>query len=160
MLKYLCVFSVIVLFSSCDSKGVFDEYKSVPNKWHKDTVIDFQLEAPDTINEYNLFINIRNNNEYPYSNLFLITEMTFPNHSKVTDTLEYEMAYANGEWMGEGFSDLKENKLWYKQNVRFPVLGTSKIDIRHAMRKNGDEFGVIELDGITDIGFRIEKIKE
>lgn len=153
----LSLFLLSLFVSSCDSKRVFDEYKSVPNHWNKDSVISFTVHGLDTAQTYNLFINIRNNNQYQYSNLFLITEMNFPNGKVIADTLEYEMAYPDGSWMGEGFSNIKENKLWYKENVRFSEIGTYKINIRQAMRQNGEVEGIENLKGITEVGFRIEK---
>lgn len=160
MHKYLALIVLWVSIIACDSKGVYDKYTSLPDTWHKDSIVSFDIEIPDTTAYYNLFINVRNNGAYAYSNLYLITEMTFPNHSKVTDTLEYEMTKPNGEWLGTGFSDVKENKLWYKENIRFPISGVSTIKIGHAMRKNGHEMGVETLEGITDVGFRIEKINQ
>ena len=151
------LFPIAVSMVSCDSKRVFDEYKSLPNQWNKDSVVHFSVKQMDTVQLYNLFINIRNNNDYAYSNLFLIAEMHFPYGKTITDTLEYEMAFPNGEWMGQGFTDIKENKLWYKEKVRFPEIGTYKIDIRQAMRENGKVDGIINLEGITEVGFRIEK---
>ena len=112
----------IVLFLglvSCDSQRVFDTYKSVPNAWQKDSIVTFDFKAPDSINPYNLFVNIRNSNDYQFSNLYLIVEMQFPNGKRVKDTLEYEMTRSNGEFIGTGFSDIKENKLWYKEAVIF-----------------------------------------
>src|SRR5690606_24943597 len=105
---------------------------------------------------YNLFINIRNTNDYKFSNLFLIAEMNFPNGKTITDTLEYQMAKPDGTLMGHGFTDIKENKLWYKEAVRFDEIGEYTIRIQHAMRNNGDVNGVDNLEGITDFGFRIE----
>ena len=35
--------------------------------------------------------------------------------------------------------------------------GDYTVNIQHAMRENGKVNGVVELEGITDIGFRIEK---
>lgn len=154
------VFVVMICFGvfiSCDSNRVFDEYKSVPNKWHKDSIINFNITPPDTISNYNLFVNLRNTNEYKFSNLFLIVEMNFPNGKVIKDTLEYRMAKPNGEFLGEGFSDIKENKLWYKEGVVFNESGEYKVNIQHAMRMNGEVQGVENLEGITDIGFRIEK---
>ena len=159
MRKLVFLFVVGMISFSCDTKKVHDEYKSTPEVWHKDDEVSFTFQAPDTIHPYNVFINLRNNNAYKFSNIFLIAEMNFPNHSKVTDTLEYEMAKANGEWLGTGFSDVKENKLWYKEQVRFPITGDCEIKISHAMRKNGNELGVETLEGILDVGFRIEKTK-
>ena len=145
------------LFASCDSNQVFDNYKSVPNKWHKDSVINFKFNPPDSINAYNLFVNLRNNNAYKYSNLFLIVEMNFPNGKVIKDTLEYQMAYPNGELLGTGFTDVKENKLWYKEQVVFEEAGEYTVNIQHAMRENGKVNGDINIEGITDVGFRIEK---
>lgn len=141
---------------SCDSNQIFDEYQSVPSHWSKDDLISFNVTPPDSTNTYNLFINIRNTNAYKFSNLFLITEMNFPHGKTVTDTLEYQMAKPNGELLGEGFTDVKENKLWYKEGVKFDEVGPYTITIQHAMRNNGEVNGVDVLEGITDVGFRIE----
>jgi gliding motility-associated lipoprotein GldH len=146
-------------FTSCDSSRVFDEYKSVPNQWHKDSIIEFNITPSDSITPYNLFVNIRNTSDYKYSNLFLIVEINFPNGKVVNDTLEYLMTKPNGAFLGTGFSDVKENKLWYKERVVFSETGEYKVKIQHAMRENGTINGVDNLDGITDIGFRIEQIQ-
>lgn len=151
---YLLMF--LLLITSCDKNRVFDRYESLPNQWHRDTVVSFDFVAPDTIRPYNLFINVRNNSDYSYSNLFLVTNMLFPNGKVISDTLEYRMAKPSGEWLGTGFGEMKENKFWYKESVRFSEEGKYHIEIQHAMRKGGDTEGIPELDGITEVGFRIE----
>lgn len=156
--SFLLILLLAFVFTSCDSDRVFDDYKSLPNQWNKDSILTFNLENIDTLQSYNLFINVRNNNDFEYSNLFLISEIQFPQGKVITDTLEYEMAAPNGKWLGTGFGDVKENKLWYKENVQFPESGKYKVSIKHAMRKNGNEQGIENLKGITEIGFRIEKI--
>lgn len=153
------VLTMYFVFASCDSNRVFDEYKSVPNQWHKDTIISFNFNPADSINNYNLFINLRNTNEYKYSNLFLIVEMDFPNGKILKDTLEYKMADPSGKLLGTGFTDVKENKLWYKgynDPFVFNESGEYRIQVQHAMRKNGQVYGIDNLEGITDIGFRVE----
>lgn len=150
---------ITLLMVSCDSNQVFDVYKSVSNnRWHKDDVIRFNITPPDSINPYNLFVNIRNTNHYKYNNLFLIVEMEFPHGKTVKDTLEYRMADPTGKLLGVGLTDIKENKLWYKEQVVFKETGDYKVNIQHAMRENGKVNGVNELEGITDVGFRIENI--
>lgn len=155
------VFIFLLLgLTSCDSNRVFDEYKSVPNQWHKDSIIQFSINPQDSIKPYNLFINIRNTNDYKFSNLFLIVEMNTPHGKGVIDTLEYIMAKPNGEFLGTGFSDVKENKLWYKEGIVFSEAGEYVVKIQHAMRKNGNVKGVENLEGITDVGFRIEQAQQ
>ncbi|WP_053989973.1 gliding motility lipoprotein GldH [Mangrovimonas sp. TPBH4] len=158
--SYWLILLMGVLYLSCDSNQVFDEYQTVPNKWHKDSVLSFKVTPPDSLNNYNLFVNLRNTSAYKYSNLFLIVEMEYPNGKTSKDTLEYVMAKPNGEFLGTGFSDVKENKLWYKgyeSPFVFDESGEYTINIQQAMRENGKVEGVEELEGITDIGFRIEQ---
>ncbi|MDY2586428.1 gliding motility lipoprotein GldH [Winogradskyella aquimaris] len=158
----LLAFVSLFLAISCDSTVVYDEYKSVPNKWHKDSVATFAFKAPDTISNYNLYVNLRNTNDYAFSNLFLIVEMNYPNGKAVTDTLEYKMAAPTGELLGSGFTDIKENKLWYrgyKSQFKFTENGDYNVNIQHAMRKNGEVNGIDNLEGITDIGFRVERVQ-
>lgn len=156
--KFLTLVAVMafLLVTSCDSNRVYDTYKSVPNTWHKDSVVQFNFQAPDSINPYNLYVNLRNNNDYPFNNLYLIVEMDFPNGKVIKDTLQYKMAKPNGELLGTGFTDVKESKLWYKEGVVFSESGDYQIKIQQAMRENGKVNGVINLEGITEVGFRIE----
>lgn len=157
--------SIIICFliTSCDSKAVYDVYKSVPSQWHKDSIASFNFKSPDTINNYNLYVNLRNTNDYRFSNLFLLVELNYPNGKVIKDTLEYKMAAPNGELLGTGFSDIKENKLWYrgyKDSFKFNEEGDYTVNIQHAMRNNGDVKGVEYLEGITDIGFRVEQAQK
>lgn len=147
----------VILLSSCDKKRVFDEYKTVGSAWHKDSVISFDLPVLDSTKRYNLFINLRDNNNYQYNNLFLIVSMEKPNGYTKVDTLEYQMAKPDGTLLGDGFTDIKESKLFYKENVRF--RGKYKVHIKQAVRETGKVPGVTLLEGITDVGLRIEKIE-
>ena len=146
---------VAVLLVSCDEKRVFDEYKSVGSAWHKDSIVSFDLPVLDSTQRYDLFINLRDNNNYPYSNLFLIVTLEKPNGYTKVDTLEYEMASPDGTLLGNGYTDIKESKLYYKEGVRF--RGKYKLNIKQAVRESGKVPGVEQLEGITDIGLRIEK---
>ena len=146
---------VSILFISCDEKRVFDEYKSVGNAWHKDSIVTFNLPELDSTKRYDLFVNLRANNTYKFNNLFLIVALEMPNGFTKVDTLEYQMADPDGTLLGDGFSDIKESKLFYKENVRF--RSKYKVSIKQAVRENGKVPGVKALDGITEVGFRIEK---
>jgi gliding motility-associated lipoprotein GldH len=59
---------IAVLFS-CDKKRVFDEYKC-GSAWNKDSIVTFDLPELDSTKRYDLFINLRDNNNYQYNNLF------------------------------------------------------------------------------------------
>lgn len=150
---------IVLFFCSCDKKRVFDEYKTVGESWKKDSIVGFNFNQMDTLTPYNLFVNIRNNDDYEFSNLFLIVSMQQPDGLVRKDTLQYEMANADGTLMGDGFADIKENKLFYKEKVRFAKAGNYKISIQQAVRKTGKIEGVSDLKGVTEVGFRIESIE-
>ncbi len=152
-------FLFLLSFVSCDKTRVFDEYKSVGNAWNRDTIVKFDLPKLEPTKKYNLFLNIRNNNNYPFNNLFLLVSLENPDGLTKVDTLEYEMANPDGTLMGDGFSDTKSSKLFYKENASFDKKGIYKIRIQQAVRKNGKVEGVKDLEGISEVGFRIESLQ-
>jgi gliding motility-associated lipoprotein GldH len=147
-------------FLSCDDTQVYDHYKTFENGWPKKEAVSFEFEQETSVKPLNMFINIRNNDDYEFSNLFLIVKLEQPKGKILVDTLEYQMANPDGTLMGEGFSDVKESKLWYKENFKFPQKGKYKVTIQQAVRQNGKIKGVEVLNGVTELGFRIESIKE
>jgi gliding motility-associated lipoprotein GldH len=151
---FLCT---LFLIFSCNDKIDFNQYKSLDTEgWISNEKISFTFDIKDTISPKNLFINLRNNNGYEFSNLYLITELVFPNKTLVVDTLQYEMADETGLFLGTGFTEIKENKLFYKEKKVFPNAGTYIFNVRHAMRRNGEVHPIEFLKGIQDIGFSIE----
>lgn len=151
------VFFVVIamLLFSCDEKREFDDYKSLGSAWHKDSIVTFDLPELDSTKRYDLFITLRDNNNYQYNNLFLIVSVEKPNGYTKVDTLEYQMANPDGTLLGNGFTDIKENKLFFKENVKFK--GKYKVHIKQAVRETGKVPGVTLLEGITEVGLRIEK---
>ena len=160
MLRLFFILFVSLIIISCADAKVYDVYKPiVKNQWHKDSIVQFDFEPIDTVSKNNIYINLRNNKNYDYSNLFLIVGIDFPDNRQFIDTLEYEMTDAEGRFLGKGFTDIKENKLEYKTNVTFLNSGIYHFSVQHAMRKSGEIDGLTYLDGITDVGLEIEKIK-
>jgi gliding motility-associated lipoprotein GldH len=159
IVKQLSLLAVTFLLFSCNSNAVFDQYIPIENQqWHSEKEIEFIVNNLDTISVNKVFINIRNNKNYEFSSLFLIAKLELPSGYKVIDTLEYEMTDASGNWLGSGFTDLKENKLFYKENVVFSEIGTYKFKIQHATRGINDIEGKNPLKGVIDVGLSIEKI--
>lgn len=161
MNKFILVFIGAFTLFSCDSNMVYDQYKSIENhQWYSNKNINFIVSNSDTISTKNVFINIRNNKNYEFNSIFLIAKMEFPSGYKVVDTLEYEMTDSYENWLGSGFTDIKENKLFYKENVVFSEKGDYKFNIYQATRGVNDIEGENPLQGITNVGLRIEKVKK
>ncbi|MCG6188734.1 gliding motility lipoprotein GldH [Maribellus maritimus] len=154
-IKHLFFLFGLLLFilSACDKNKVFEEYKTIPEKvWNQDSLVHFSFPVTDTLQHHNLYLNIRNEVSYSYSNLWLFIEIVQPDGKSVKDTFEVTLADPSGKWLGEGFSGLKTLQAVYRRNVYFPVSGEYKINIQQGMREEN-------LEGISDIGFRVEKIQ-
>jgi gliding motility-associated lipoprotein GldH len=149
---YLIFFLITpALFYACDKNQVFEKNISVAaNGWNKDSVITFNVPISDTLQNHNIFINVRNDIKYKYSNLWLFVEINQPDNNSVIDTFDITLANPSGKWLGEGFGGVKNQQVIFKRNVYFPRSGDYKINIRQGMREN-------ILKGISDIGIRIEK---
>jgi gliding motility-associated lipoprotein gldH len=148
----------ISLLLGCNNGVEYSQYASLPDGWEAHNPVLFQVEVTDSLTPKDIFIMVRNTEQYPFSNLFLITKMEEPKSNKViVDTLEYEMATPEGKWLGDGYSAIKESKLWYKEQFVFPTKGKYNLKIEQAMRKIGDNEGVTVLKGITEVGVRVEK---
>ena len=159
---YNCFFASLLslLLIACGQSGDTADTIAINSEgWQvKDPAI-FELPRLDSLATYNAYITVRNNNKYPFSNLFLIVSLQHPYGKTAVDTLEYKMARPDGSWLGTGIGSVKENKLFYKQNLAFTEAGNYTLHISHAVRNNGEPQGVSKLEGITDIGYSLETVK-
>lgn len=158
-IKIILAFIVMNYTMSCTNNLIYNQYIPIESgQWHKDSIINFTINSTDTIAKNNLYVTLRNNKDYEFSNLFLIVGIQFPNNYQIVDTLEYEMTSPEGRFLGTGMTDIKENKLEYKTNVTFSLVGDYDISVQQAMRKTRDIEGLTSLNGITDVGLQIEKL--
>lgn len=155
--RLLLLCCVVFMFGACSDREILDGgMQSLGDGWKKDEVVRFELAELDSLQSYDLYLNLRNNHNYAYNNIYLIVNLEYPNGMQEVDTLQYRMAYPNGEWMGEGIGSVKENLLWYKEGFQFLEKGNYTLSIEQAVRKNGEVDGDADLKGITDVGYRIE----
>ncbi len=148
-IKYLILLFTTILASACTENVVLQTSKSMPNAiWQKDSVVNFNYEWEDTTNTYNVVIDIRNQNNYPYQNFWLFANLYNPNGEVFRDTLECVLADNSGRWIGEGMGSVHHLPVSYLQDVKFPKSGKYRLELIQGMRTDS-------LQGISDIGIRI-----
>lgn len=149
--RHLLPLIILILLTSCDPKRVYENYLPTDkNLWNRYDIKKFDVQIKDTTIFYDFYINIRNTTDYPYSNMFIFFNTQFPDGQLFRDTLECQLADLQGRWLGKGIGKIKDNRIRFKSMVRFPRSGTYLFSVEQAMR-------VVDLQGITDIGLRIEK---
>ena len=153
MHKKWSVLFVLFLLASCMNSSEDVHINNLNGNWDKKAEQKFDFKIKDAQNPKNIIFVVRNNNDYPYSNIrFFVNLSDLKSKKKTTDTLNYVLAQPNGEWIGKGFGDTKETLFQYKLNYKFPANGDYSIGITQAMRTD-------KLKGIEDIGVKIETAK-
>lgn len=142
---------IVVLGISCQQDAGEVQMRDVNNLWAKNQAQEFQLDIKDADVPKNLIFIIRNNQNYPYSNLFLIATLAQNGKPIKTDTLNYRLANPDGSWIGSGFGDTKEGWFLYKEYYQFPKNGIYTLSIKQGMRQD-------TLRGIEDIGIKIQTL--
>lgn len=129
---------------------MYQNSETIPNKiWEAERNITFNVEVTDTVKGYDFYIDLRNESTYPYANIYMFVNSTFPNGKSARDTVECFLADKTGRWLGTGLGDILDNHILFKENVRFPYTGTYTFTFTHGMR---DE----SLSGILDVGISLE----
>ncbi|MBP6979243.1 MAG: gliding motility lipoprotein GldH [Lentimicrobiaceae bacterium] len=148
---YLIFGVVALILFSCDRNRVYDQYAFVnPDGWIPRDGKEFPVEITDTVAIYNLYINLRHTNDYPFSNIFFFVQTRFPDGQLYCDTVEYILADPTGKWTGRGLGKIKDHRFTFRKGIHLPRKGTYVFRIEQAMREK-------QLKGIHDVGLRLER---
>jgi len=142
---------LLVGLLGCDARRVFEENKSIPSQsWRANQPVRLLADIKDTVHLHNVYVNVRVNSSYAYSNLYLFLETRYPGGKMSVDTLECLLADEQGRWLGKGSGNVWDNQILLKRNVRFPRKGVYTFLMSQGMRKD-------PLEDVTDVGLRIER---
>lgn len=159
--KLLLFFGIVFTLTSCNKNVEYTQYQRIDENtgWARNNLLKFDYTAKDSNQLYDVYINVRNAESYPFRNLFMFLHTTYPNGTKVTDTVECILADDKGKWLGSGMGDLYDNSILFKKNARFHQLGRYSFAFEQAMRF-GDKNSIDPLPLIMDVGITIEKAKD
>ncbi|MCB8965235.1 MAG: gliding motility lipoprotein GldH [Bacteroidales bacterium] len=149
--RFVFLLFVSAFFVACDRSAVFDQSVIIPNEeWNKDSLAVFTIPVTDTIVAYNLFVNIRNNEDYQFQNFYLFIDIHAPNGAFIRDTFECYLADDHGKWFGKGRGRIYDNRFLYRRSVKFSTRGDYRVQLQQAMR-------VDNLKGLVNVGVRMER---
>ena len=149
-LKLVVFLSAIFGVASCSHNEFFFKYHSFSNaEWNRDDPAIFHVYIEDISQIYNVSIELRNDNSYPFSNIWLFVDYKMPDGTSRSDTINAELADVYGKWYGRGMS-LYNLSIPYETLVLYPDTGTYIYSIHQGMREN-------PLKGVSDIGLKVSK---
>jgi gliding motility-associated lipoprotein GldH len=149
------IFSIGVQFS-CSDTGILLESKidTLNDRWIEKTQMDFPIEITDANATYQLFYQIRYNNEYPYYNLWVNRSLLDGQGHMISKKLQGMDLFhaASGEPYGAGFGNYFDYKILSDSMQKFPKPGKYTVRIEQNMRKD-------TLTGIASVGVTLIKNK-
>ena len=154
MLNRIWIFMLLLNFSSCNNTE-FLEFHDFKNGWDKNDILTFNFPKKIESKPKDVFFVLRHNNNYPYSNIFLITELKDPANQVLIDTFEFKLAQANGEWLGDKKISVIEHKLLFKESLELDENDFS-LKVRTSMRSNNQSNEIEKLDGVINFGILID----
>jgi len=151
-MRFIAIFLAVCALTSCFEMPYYSESSAVDSSgWYSADTLKFNLSIADSSQRFNSQINLSHTGDYPYSNLYLFIDITYPNSRHRVDTLECVLADKRGRWYGTGLGDMVNHRIQYLNDIAFPLNGDYEVAITHGMRSE-------PLEKITDLGFRIERV--
>ncbi|MBO7428805.1 MAG: gliding motility lipoprotein GldH [Paludibacteraceae bacterium] len=149
-----CLFGLVALatsLSSCKDDAFYQASRMIPNEgWCKGDVVSFDFDMVDTASTYNVLVDIRNNNDYPFQNFWLFIHTVMPDSTEFSDTLNCVLADNYGKWIGKASGSMYHVPVAFRLDTKFPQTGRYHFDLIQGMRMD-------VLPGITEIGVRVLK---
>lgn len=146
---------VIAFITSCSEREQYYEFQELKDgKWAVGQSIDFEIDTLGVEKNvpYDVSIEITNDIQYPYQNLWLFFEYIKDDSTTIKNEKEFILVNKSGRWNGAGFATLFHTSHIVMESVIFDEDKTYLIHIRHGMK---DEV----LDGIERVGIKIAKAK-
>ena len=141
LLKSLILLFIASLYTACDEQTVYHSFQSLPTEgWQRNDTLFFNVSVADSATLYNVSVEVRNRNNYPYS-------PEVPNIKR--DTLELRLADNAGIWLGDGWGGLYQSTL-PAGFIRIGKAGEYRFKIIHLLP---DEV----LPGINDVGIKLKR---
>ncbi|MBD3748289.1 MAG: gliding motility lipoprotein GldH [Sphingobacteriales bacterium] len=151
--RFTFILWIAVTFSACNDHALVDTFESIPNQnWTYIKPIKAKVEISDSTKTYNIYVNFRHTADYRYSNIWLRFHVFGPKLRDFPERKEFQLALADGSWLGKGSGNLFSYQLIYKEGYKFPSSGTYTIIVEQNMRDN-------PLKYIADVGIRVEPVK-
>ena len=103
------------------------------------------------------YLMLRVNQKYRYNNIFVIITVTNSNGIISKDTIEYKVADNFGKFIGSKRINIYELSLPHKKGIQLMPKENYFINVEHAMRNTDETVGVERLEGVLDVGYKLQK---
>lgn len=149
---FLITLIVIVSFSSCKTKQLYEQSTIYPNhKWNGLQANEYKFSITDSNAAYKVYFVIRHHNAYHYKNIWIQLSTVAPNDSVTKQSVNLNLADDEKGWLGTGMDDIYDQRIPISTDTVHFKKGVYKFILQHTMRED-------PLENVMSTGIRVEKI--
>ncbi len=152
--------SILFLASCTDDYRFYEKNIDIPDgQWIRNKVEEFEFEITDTSKVYHIFYNIRNDLDYPFSNLYVQFNLKDSTGKELTKKMHELYLFdpktgnpssASTFLIKKRMDDLFDHRFPCVKRCKFKTAGKYTLGIQHFMREYNP------ISGIQSVGVRIE----
>ncbi len=146
------VFIIILLLNSCDDSRVYEKnYDFTERHWLVNEKPSFEFTVANE-QPYNLYCNLRNSVDYPYSRIFITYTLKDQAGSELKKEMITTFLFDEKTGMPVGSSDIGDiydQHILLLKNFKFNQAGTYTLQFEQFMRTD-------TLQGVLSVGLRVE----
>lgn len=153
---FFAVLSFVLLFSlsACHQGLVYEKYLEIDNNsWEYESPVTFEIDVENINKKYDLYVNLRHSNDYPYSNIWLMLFSLPPDGQPTQQRIELKLARPDGSWIAKGNGGTITHEVRVRQGMKFDKPGTYTYTLQHDMRIN-------QVPAVSYVGIGLKETKE
>ena len=152
-MRIVALFAIMLVLNGCDRSRVYEKNQDLTQRyWLMSEKPSFEFTVTDQKTPYNIYCNLRNSVEYPYSRIFV----TYTLKDQAGKELKKDMINAflfdekTGKPQGSSaLGDIYDHQILLLKDFTFNQEGTYTLQFEQFMRTD-------TLQGILAVGARIE----
>ena len=150
LLAFVCV------LSSCDTNRVYEMNHDFEDRtWKINEPQEFEFRIDDPEKKYNLYYNVRNSLDYPYSRIFITYHLQDSLGNELQSQLKTQDLFdqkTGAPFGSSSLGDIYDHQFLLLNEYEFKLPGTYKLKLEQFTRQD-------TLKGVLAIGARVEKMQ-
>ncbi|MBK9014199.1 MAG: gliding motility lipoprotein GldH [Saprospiraceae bacterium] len=142
-----------LLFVACGNDFIFEKSINIPDaSWSYDNKLPFEFEVKDTIQAYQILLEVEHAGDFGFQNCYVQITTKFPNGEEKKQPVSLELAGQSGIWNGKCSGNTCTLEIPLQGKAKFNQVGKHSITVEQFMRVN-------PLVGIKAISLKIKQLE-
>ncbi len=155
-ISFILILTIGSTIFSCETNRVYETNHDFEDRsWKVNEPQEFEFRIDDTGKKYNLYYNIRNSLDYPYSRIFVTYHLQDSVGNELQSKLNTQDLFdqKTGTPFGtSGLGDLYDHRFPLLSNHEFKFQGKYKLKLEQSTRQD-------TLKGVLAVGIRVETVQ-